>query len=360
MSPSRMGVGAGLLTSGSSPCGAGAFPCGGAIGGSPVTVARPCWICSSFPVAPSHVRLDFRLRSRLPVWLAEKRAAVQYFEPNFVDEALVLLDRFAPAARVLAGGTLLGPEVRRGDSNTSTIVNIKRIPELGDIGLDGAVLRVGALVTAAELAADDMVRRYAPLVALAAGTLGARQLRNVATIGGNLCSTHPAADLVVALLASDARCVVADIVAGPASITVDEFLQLVTSRDPRTLLTAVEIPATPLSISYQKMQTRRAFEMALVAVGVAVHVEGGTIRHARVALGGVAPSVVRAPNAEAALLGKRADEETARVAARIAAAQDTRADDDPHASAEYRRHLVAVLCGRALRDAFAQPPRIAN
>jgi CO/xanthine dehydrogenase FAD-binding subunit len=125
-------------------------------------------------------------------------------------------------------------------------------------------------------------------------------------------------------------------------------------------LTAVEIPTTPVSVSYQKMQTRRAFEMALVAVGVAVHVEGGAIRRARVALGGVAPSVVRAQNAEVALLGKRADDETARVSARIAAAQDTRAEDDLHASAEYRRHLVAVLCERALRDAFTQPPRAAN
>jgi len=285
---------------------------------------------------------------------------VQYFEPNFVDEALVLLDRFAPAARVLAGGTLLGTELRGGGSGTSTIVNIKRIPELKNIGLDDGALRVGALVTAAELATDEMALRYAPLLALAAGTLGARQLRNVATIGGNLCSMHPAADLVVALLASDARCVVVDIVAGPAGMPVDEFLRLVTSRDPRILLTAVEIPATPVSISYQKMQTRRAFEMALVSVGVALQIEGGTVRHARVALGGAAPSAVRASNAEAALHGKRADEETARVAARIAAEQDIRAEDDLHASAEYRRHLVSVLCERALREAFARPGGVVN
>jgi CO/xanthine dehydrogenase FAD-binding subunit len=185
-------------------------------------------------------------------------------------------------------------------------------------------------------------------------------LRNVATIGGNLCSMHPAADLVVALLASDARCVVADIVAGPAGMPVDEFLRLVTSRDPRILLTAVEIPITPVSISYQKMQTRRAFEMALVSVGVGLQIDRGAIRHARIALGGSAPSAVRASNAEAMLHSKPADEEIARAAARIAAEQDTRAEDDLHASAEYRRHLVSVLCERALREAFARPRGVAN
>jgi aerobic carbon-monoxide dehydrogenase medium subunit len=279
---------------------------------------------------------------------------MQYFEPNFVDEALVLLDRFAPHARVLAGGTLLGFEIRGGSSDATAIVNVKRIPELSQISADGEALTVGALVSARDLSADELVRRRAPLLALAAGSLGARQLRTIATLGGNLCSGHPAADLATALLASDAHCLVADIVAGPTRMALAEFLRIDRrSADHRTLLTAVVIPASAAAVSYQKMQTRRAFELALVAAAAAVDVDGGVVGGARIALGGAARTPIRAPLAEQWLAGKPADDESARDAGRIAARDDADPLTDADASAEYRRHLVAVLVGRALRGAWS-------
>lgn len=279
---------------------------------------------------------------------------MQYFEPNFVDEALVLLDRFAPDARVLAGGTLLGLEMRAHPAAAATIVNVKRIPELHEIAFDGRVLHIGAAATARELGEHELVRRYAPLVARAAASIGARQLRTVATLGGNLCSGHPAADLSAALLASDATCHTAEIAAGPSSVPLGDFLRDgAHALDRRVLLTAVEIPASGGAAAYHKMQTRRAFEMALVAVALVVERTGPTIERTRIGLGGAANIAVRASHAEAFLAGKTADGSVAREAARIAAAQDAKPFDDARASAAYRRQLVVALTERALLDAFA-------
>ena len=318
--------------------------------GSPVTVARPCRTCTGFPVAPNHVLAAFCRRSGLPV---EGRAAVQYFEPNFVDEALVLLDRFAPDARVLAGGTLLGFEIRMHPAPAATIVNVKRIPELHEIAFDGRSLSIGALATARELEQHELVRRHAPLVARAAASIGARQLRTVATLGGNLCSGHPAADLSATLLASDALCHIAEIAAGPSSLPLVDFLNDdARTRDRRVLLTAIEIPTSGGSVAYHKMQTRRAFEMAIVSAAVVVELHGPTIERARIGVGGAAHTAIRASKAEAFVAGKAADAGTAAGAARMAAEQDARPVDDDRASAAYRRHLVAVLVQRSLLDAF--------
>jgi carbon-monoxide dehydrogenase medium subunit len=280
---------------------------------------------------------------------------VQYFEPNFVDEALVLLDRFAPHAHVLAGGSLLGLAVRtRPDAmalaNSTAIVNVKRIPALREVSFDGATLTIGALVTAREASQHELIRTHAPLVALAASGLGARQLRTVATIGGNLCSGHPAADISTALLASNARCLIADIASGPTSVSAVDFVRA--ENDPRRLLTAIEVPASVARTAYRKMQTRRAFEMAIVSAAVAVELAAGTVRAARIALGGAAPSPVRATNAESWLRGKSPGGAAASDAARLAADQDASPTGDAHASPEYRRQLVFVLTERALHEAF--------
>ncbi|MBV8222463.1 MAG: FAD binding domain-containing protein [Candidatus Eremiobacteraeota bacterium] len=281
---------------------------------------------------------------------------MQYFEPNFVDEALVLLDRFAPHAHVLAGGTLLGPKLRDASSDETTIVNVKRIPQLREIDFDGRTLTIGALATARELASDDLVLAHAPLVARAAASIGAVQLRTSATIGGNLCSGHRSADLATALLASDAICLLSDIAAGPTRMSISDFLKLSPAAfDRRVLLTGVVIPASAGSIAYHKMQTRRAFEMAIVAAAVSVEVARGAIGAVRIALGGAARRPIRAANAEQWAQAKPPDAKSARAAAEIAAQRDAAPVSDLHASAEYRRQLVAVLVERALREAFARP-----
>ena len=281
---------------------------------------------------------------------------MQYFEPNFLDEALVLLDRFAPDSYVLAGGTILAPHLRPGPAR-GTLVNVKRVRELHEIEVDSpGVLRIGALVTARELHESDLVLAHAPLLAAAAGTLGAPQLRNVATIGGNLCSGISSADLSVALLACDSRCIVAGGPTGPVALALDQFLSGRPGAGSRLMLTAVEVPACSANTAYQKMQVRQAFEIALVNVAVAVELASGTIARARVALGGVAPRPLRARNAERHLEGKVTTARIARTAAEIAARDDAKPQTDHRASAEYRRQIAAVLAERALLAAFESPP----
>ena len=281
---------------------------------------------------------------------------MQYFEPNFLDEALVLLDRFAPHSFVLAGGTILAPRLRDGATG-ATLVNVKRVRELHEIEvLSPGVLRIGALVTARELCESDLVLAHAPLLATAAATLGAPALRNVATIGGNLCSGISSADLSVALLACDARCVIAGEAAGPITISLDEFFADRSTTDrsttTRRLLTAIEVPACSASTGYQKMQTRQAFEIAIVGVAVAMELVSGAIARVRIALGGVASRPIRASHAERHLEGNPFSMERAQQAALIASRDDANPRTDHRASAEYRRHLVAVLARRALQQAF--------
>lgn len=276
---------------------------------------------------------------------------MEYFEPNFLDEALVLLDRYGAGARVLAGGTVLGPQLREDARGVTALVNIKRIPELYGVAVTGDALKIGALATARDVADNSLVRRHAPLVAEAAASLGASQLRNMATVGGNACSGAPAADLSLAFLASGARCEITSVAQGPVSLFMEYFFRPGSNAlAPEELLTAVEVPCSQWRAAYLKMQTRRAFETALVAVAVSALLEGDRITDARIALGGVAPTPIRATAAEAALAGQKLNRDAARAAARVAADADAQPESDQRASAEYRRHCVAVLAERALRS----------
>ena len=274
---------------------------------------------------------------------------MQYYEPNFIDEALVLLERFGSRGRMLAGGTRLGPLVRQGDADIHAIINLKRIEEMGTIVATEATLHIGALVTAAQLRRHPAVRAHAPLLADAAASMGARQLQTLATLGGNICSGDPASDLSVALLACNAVCQIAAPNEGAASLLIEDVLSRIPpGLTPRELLTEIEIPLGPYRFSYQKMATRRAFEMAIVSVALRCRVERDVIVEARIGLAGAAQTAIRATRAEAELAGKRISASVVRHAARIAAEADASPLSDARASAAYRRTLVAVLTERAV------------
>ena len=277
---------------------------------------------------------------------------MDYFEPNFLNEALVVLDRYGERARVLAGGTLLGFALRAAPDSADALVNVKRIGALSEIGVSEGTLRIGALSTARTLAAHPLVARHAPLVARAAASVGAPQLRSVATIGGNVLSGHYSADLATALLACDARAVLHSLREGPIEMPVERMLSPGFAGIGRgALVTELLVPVEPALSAFVKMQTRRAFEMALVSVAAHVRTRAGAVDAARLALGGAAPTPIRATAAEAVLKGVALDARTAAQAARAAAQVDAEPVDDDRASSEYRRHLVAVLVERALLGA---------
>jgi CO/xanthine dehydrogenase FAD-binding subunit len=283
---------------------------------------------------------------------------MEYFEPNFLDEALVVLDRFGERAKVLAGGTLLGPKLRESPGSADALVNVKRIPALSEIDVADGELRIGALTTARTLAVHPLVVRHAPLVALAAATLGAAQLRSVATIGGNLLSGHYAADLSTALLASDARAVLATLDEGPFEMPVERMLSPGFAGLGRaTLLAEIRVPMSRGGDAFEKLRIRRAFEFALVSAAVHLRIGTGRIEDARVALGGAAQTPIRATGAEAAMIGASVDERVADHAALVAADVDAEPWDDSRASADYRRHLVRVLVRRAVSAALVNGAR---
>jgi carbon-monoxide dehydrogenase medium subunit len=279
-------------------------------------------------------------------------ASMQYFEPNFLDEALVVLDRFGPRAKPLAGGTRLVPSLRDDCGDVIALVNLKRIASLASISISGDRARIGPLVTAAELAQSPAIAAAVPLLAAAAASMGSRQIRRFASIGGNICSGDPASDLTVALLASDAACVLASSGHGERRLPLrDVLIPGGTICAPHELLAAVEVPITHARTDYRKMTTRRSFEMALVAVAVAIDRDRGRPIATRIALAGAGPVCMRATNAEQIANPTSIDGdglEWATSAGAAAAAHDASPDSDERASADYRRHMVAILTTRAL------------
>jgi len=278
---------------------------------------------------------------------------MQYYEPNFIGEALVVLDRFGERAKVLAGGTLLGPHLRANPGAADALVNLKRITDLSEIRLDGDALLIGALATARSIARDPLVKSHAPLLATAASSLGAPALRTVATIGGNVLSTHHAADMACTLLACDATATIAKLDDEVLSLPVEQMLSPgFAGMRAGSLLASFRIPiANGSRCAFEKMQTRQAFELALVSVCATARLQpSGDVADARIALGGAAETPIRAIAAERAIAGGDLSDSRIARAAHDAAEVDAEPRDDERASAAFRRQLVRTLVTRALNS----------
>ncbi|MBI4613372.1 MAG: xanthine dehydrogenase family protein subunit M [Planctomycetes bacterium] len=275
--------------------------------------------------------------------------------PTTLAEASRLLAGAGDQARALAGGTDLVPRMRRGDWRPSLVVNLKRIPGLRGIEHRGGELWIGALSTLAQVARSPLVLSLAPVLARAAARVASLQVRNLATIGGNIANASPAADMAPPLLVLGAEVGVA----GPADerrTPLDGFF----AGPGRTKLAAGEILtgfAVPvlsdLRASYVKFERREAMDIAVAGVAAAVRLLPGkegsppACGEARIALGAVAPTPMRALEAEEILAGQELSPERIARAAR-AAAGESRPIDDVRGPAWYRRHLVEVLSRRVL------------
>jgi aerobic carbon-monoxide dehydrogenase medium subunit len=276
--------------------------------------------------------------------------------PTALDDALAVLAADADA-RPVAGGTDLVVAARQGRrSLPDSIVAIDRIPELAGqrSGEHGALL-LGALTSHAWLASAEAVRGGWTALADAAAIVGSPATRGTGTIGGNVMNASPAADTVgplivagaVATLRSQAgsrEIAVADLATGPG----------VTAARTDELLIHVRVPPLPAGsgTAYVRLEYRAAMEIAVVGATAVVVLQGRTegasrIREARIALTAVAPTIIRAPAAEALLVGRAADGAAFREAGE-AAAQSASPISDVRASAEYRRAMIQVVVARAL------------
>ena len=277
--------------------------------------------------------------------------AFDYQRPSTVDEAVQSLVQAGEDAKVLAGGQSLLPVLRLRLSAPSVVVDLGRVAELRGVREDGDALVIGAMTTHHDVAADPLVRQYAPLVAQATETVGDRQVRNVGTFGGSLAHADPAGDLPAVAVALDAELVIAG-PGGRRTVPARDFFvdYLTTSLAADEVLVEVRLPKLDgWGAHYEKFH-RTAQAWAIVGVAAAVRRSNGTITEARVALTNMGPTPIRCGAVELALAGQTASADAVAQAASHAA-EGTSPASDLNASPEYRQHLSRVLTRRALSAA---------
>jgi CO/xanthine dehydrogenase FAD-binding subunit len=272
--------------------------------------------------------------------------------------AVALLAEYGPSVKVLAGGTDLLVELKSASRVPRVVVDISRAADMKGIALTDQGLRIGALVTHAEIMRSSLIREMFPALAAAAHTIGAVQTRNLGTLGGNLVTCVPSMDSGPTLVALDALVAIAG-PGGRREMSLTGFFAgpRKTMLDPEELLLEIIIPRENLGkpANFQKFGLRKGQALALVNVAASLWIdrERSVCVALRIALGAVAPTVIRAPAAEACLEGRAITPEAMAEAGRIAAGE-ARPISDFRASADYRRDLIAVLTRRALANAYAR------
>jgi carbon-monoxide dehydrogenase medium subunit len=278
---------------------------------------------------------------------------MEYHRPGSLTEACHLLQGLPPDAILLAGGTDVMVDLRRGTKAPSHLVSLADLRELQEIRLEGETLRIGALVTPARLEGSPEVRAMRPELLDAVGVFGTPQVRNRATVGGNLCTAASCADFAPLLLALSSRVLVA---APDGNLDVPADLFFGDHR--KTILAAGHILAEILvpvrrsheGAAYETFGLRATNFISVASAAAFLRFDGDTCTGARLSLGAVAPTPILVEAAEEGLAGsKAADDDLA-----AAAAEAVRASapiTDIRGSAEHRRELVEVLSLRALRRA---------
>ncbi|HEY0877839.1 MAG TPA: xanthine dehydrogenase family protein subunit M [Zeimonas sp.] len=278
-----------------------------------------------------------------------------YLAPRSLDEALQAMAD--GSATVLCGGTDLAPQTESGlRQYENTLLNIRRIEALGGIDATGAEVRIGATTTVSDIRRSAVLAEVAPVLIEAAEHFASEQIRNAASVGGNLCNASPAGDTIPPLLVLGASVELAcwrDGAVRTRRMPLEEFFVRPgrTVKRPEELLTAVFFPrpANDFVARFRKSGPRPALEISTVSVAVGARVANGRLGNVRVAMGSVAPTPLRARHVEAALEGRPLDAAT--VAAAVdAAAEDAKPIDDVRASAWYRGHLVKVFVEEVLSE----------
>lgn len=279
-----------------------------------------------------------------------------YYPARTLAEATELLVGHGDEAYPLAGGTDLITKARYGHVTPKTVVSLGAIPDLSEISqTDDGGLRIGATVTVNELVYSEQIRRHYPLIAEAATKMASPLIRNLATLGGNLCNAAPSADMAPALIALEADAVIVG-PNGERRLPLENFFvgPGKTALARGELLTAVCVPPPnpETNAVYLKHMHRQAMDIAIVGVAALVHLApngSGYARceQARIVLGAVAPTPLRVHDAESVLEDVPFTEEAIAESARRATAA-ARPIDDTYSSAWYRREMVAVLMRRAL------------
>lgn len=280
----------------------------------------------------------------------------EYAEPASLDEALALTARYPDSARVIAGGTDLVVLMMKRKIAPPRLVNISKIRELNFIRHDDeAGLSFGAATTLRSIERSAVVRERYPILFDAVRVIGSIQIRNMATVGGNLCNASPAADTAPPLLALDAS-VVAAHQGGQREVPLDGFFlgPGKTALQPGELLTEVRVRAAPgARMAFTKLG-RTPTDISKVSAGVLLESQRRTCLKARIALGAVGPTPIRAKKAEALLEGKEIDARLIDQAAEEAS-REAKPIDDTRSTARWRSQAVKYLVKTSLQRTSGVP-----
>ena len=268
----------------------------------------------------------------------------EYFEPRTIKEAIELLTKYGNEAKVLAGGTDLIVRMKQRFIEPKYVINIKKIKELSFIEDRGDYLAIGAATKLREIEKSGIVKRKFTALYEAVRSMAGVQIRNMATIGGNLCNASPAADTAPPLLVLNASLKLVSR-EGEREIPITEFFlgPRKTALKSNELLKEIVIPYEPgCGASFIKLGRRNSFTLSVVAVATLVKVEENKFKDVRIALNSVAPIPVRAREAEKYLKGKEVSLSNIVGAAKLVL-HDISPISDVRASAEYRKEMSIVL-----------------
>jgi carbon-monoxide dehydrogenase medium subunit len=280
--------------------------------------------------------------------------------PDSVDACLAVLARHGAGAKLLAGGTDLLPQLKNHLLKPAHVVDLSGVRDLRVLEGDARKgFRIGANVTARELELHPGLKAAYPALAESGALVGSIQVRNLATLGGNMCNAAPSADMAPPLVALEAEAVIAG-PKGRRRVPMADFFKGVrqTVLGPDELLIEFVVPALPARSggSYMRHTPRRELDIAVVGVASQITLTDGVCGKARICLAAVAPTPVRATAAEQALQGQPLNAQTIERAAELAV-QAARPIDDQRGSADFRRHLTRVLTRRTLTVALERASR---
>ncbi len=278
----------------------------------------------------------------------------EYLAPKTLQQALEWLNSYRGRARILAGGTDLYLRLRKRVFGPDYVIDLKRVPGLDYITPNrGGGVQIGPTALQDEVARSEVIQQLYPALAEAASWVGSVQTRNRATVVGNLCNASPAADTAPALLSYGVQVKIAS-VSGERVVPLEEFFTGPgrTVLQDNELVAEIILPAPhPRTGGAFFRRTRTAMDIAVVCGAAVLNLTNGTCQSARISLGAVAPTPLRATRAEGVLQGQMLTDALIQEASRIAS-EEARPIDDVRSSAEYRREMVRVLTQRGLRQAL--------
>ena len=275
---------------------------------------------------------------------------MEYILPQSVDEALSILNS-KPDSAVFAGATDLIPQIRGGRPEPGLLVDLKNIPSLVDIGFSNKTWKIGAATPVARIKNNSKLTKDFPGLSEASGLIGSDQIQNSASLGGNLCTASPGADTVPSLMVNEALVLiasktgsrtipVAEVIKGPGKISLSsgEFL----------IEFLLEQPPSRTSDAYERFIPRTEMDIAVVDAAARISLdEKGHCKEAKIAIGAAAPTVIRVPEAEGILHGKKINDQ---LLAEVMEAASTACNpiNDKRGTVEYRRQVAGVLAKRVI------------